>query len=45
MFGRTYMGILRSTFVIDDQGIIVKVFPKVRPKAHSEEVLGVLREE
>ena len=45
MFGRTYMGILRSTFVIDEQGIIVKVFPKVRPKVHSEEVLGVLREE
>ena len=45
MFGRTYMGILRSTFVIDEQGIIVKVFPKVRPKVHSEEVLGVLRGE
>ena len=44
MFGRTYMGILRSTFIIDEQGIIVKVFPKVRPKVHSEEVLEVLRD-
>ena len=43
MYGRTYMGIIRSTYVIDEEGIIVKVFPKVRPKAHSEEVLMVLK--
>jgi peroxiredoxin Q/BCP len=43
MYGRTYMGIIRSTYVIDDEGFIVKVFPKVRPKVHSEEVLAVLR--
>ncbi|NIV31394.1 MAG: thioredoxin-dependent thiol peroxidase [Anaerolineae bacterium] len=43
MFGRTYMGIIRSTYIIDERGIIVKVFPKVRPKAHSEEVLAVLK--
>lgn len=43
MYGRTYMGIIRSTYVIDEEGIIVKVFPKVRPKAHSEEVLEVLK--
>jgi peroxiredoxin Q/BCP len=42
MFGKTYMGILRSTFVIDREGKIVKVFPKVRPKNHSQEVLAVL---
>jgi peroxiredoxin Q/BCP len=42
MFGKTYMGIIRSTFVIDRQGKIVKVFPKVRPKNHSQEVLAVL---
>ena len=44
MYGRTYMGIIRSTYVIDEEGMIVKVFPKVRPKAHSEQVLAVLRE-
>ena len=44
MFGRTYMGIIRSTYVIDGQGTIVKVFPKVRPKVHSEQVLMVLRD-
>ena len=43
MYGRTYMGIIRSTYVIDEEGTIVKVFPKVRPKAHSEQVLAVLR--
>jgi peroxiredoxin Q/BCP len=42
MFGKAYMGIIRSTFVIDRQGKIVKVFPKVRPKNHSQEVLAVL---
>jgi peroxiredoxin Q/BCP len=42
-YGRTYMGIIRSTYVIDDEGAIVKVFPKVSPKNHSAEVLEVLR--
>jgi peroxiredoxin Q/BCP len=43
MYGRAYMGIIRSTYVIDDKGVIVKVFPKVSPKNHSAEVLEVLR--
>ena len=42
MFGRAYMGVIRSTFVLDEEGIIVKVFPRVRPKNHSQEVLEVL---
>jgi peroxiredoxin Q/BCP len=42
MYGRTYMGILRSTFVIDEEGKIIKVFPKVKVKDHSQEVLAVL---
>jgi peroxiredoxin Q/BCP len=42
MYGKTYMGIIRSTYVIDRDGKIVKVFPKVRPKNHSQEVLAVL---
>ena len=42
MYGRTYMGIIRSTFIIDEEGVIVKVFPKVRPKNHSQEVLEAL---
>jgi len=42
MFGKTYMGILRSTFIIDEEAKIVKVFSKVKPKNHSQEVLEVL---
>jgi peroxiredoxin Q/BCP len=42
MYGKTYMGIVRSTYVIDEEGKIIKVFPKVKPKDHSQEVLDVL---
>lgn len=42
MYGREYMGIIRSTFIIDEEGMIVKVFPKVKTKTHSQEVLTVL---
>jgi len=42
MYGRTYMGIIRSTFIIDEEGKIIKVFPKVTPKDHSQQVLAVL---
>lgn len=41
-YGRTYWGIERTTFVIDEQGQIVKVFPRVRPQDHSREVLEAL---
>ena len=42
MYGRTYQGILRSTFIIDETGKIVKVFPRVKPKEHAAEVLDAL---
>jgi thioredoxin-dependent peroxiredoxin len=38
MYGRTYMGIARTTFVIDKNGKVAKVFAKVKPKGHAEEV-------
>lgn len=44
MFGRKYMGIVRTTFVIDAGGKIRKVFPNVRVKGHSEAVLSTVRE-
>jgi peroxiredoxin Q/BCP len=44
MYGKTSMGIIRSTFVIDESGKIVHVFPKVKPENHSQEVLAVLKE-
>jgi peroxiredoxin Q/BCP len=40
--GNKYMGILRTTFVIDEQGKILKVFQKVSPKGHDEEILALL---
>ena len=42
MYGRTYMGVARSTFVIDASGRIAKVFTSVKPKGHEQEVLAAL---
>jgi peroxiredoxin Q/BCP len=44
MYGRKYMGIHRSTFVIDGEGKVAKVFRKVKPKGHAAEVLEALEE-
>jgi peroxiredoxin Q/BCP len=41
--GREYMGVLRTTFLIDADGKIVRVFEKVKPAEHSEEVLASLK--
>lgn len=40
--GREYMGVLRTTFLIDEAGKIVRVFEKVKPAEHSSELLAVL---
>ena len=40
--GREYEGVLRTTFLIDENGNIIKVFEKVRPAEHSAEVLSAL---
>jgi len=37
--GREYMGVMRSTFLVDEKGKIFKIFPKVKPAGHSKEVL------
>ncbi len=42
IYGRTYWGVLRSTFVIDSDGTVAHVISKVSPKTHDEQVLGVL---
>ena len=44
MYGRKYMGIERTTFVIDPQGKIAKIFAKVKPAGHAAAVLGSLAE-
>jgi peroxiredoxin Q/BCP len=44
MYGKKYMGMLRSTFIIDADGKIARVFPKVQPKKHDGLVLKALAE-
>jgi peroxiredoxin Q/BCP len=41
---KTYMGILRTTFLIGADGVILRVFQNVRPEGHSQEILGALAE-
>jgi peroxiredoxin Q/BCP len=43
-YGREYEGVLRTTFLIDSDGNIAKVFKNVRPAGHSEEILAALQE-
>lgn len=42
MYGKKYMGIERTTFVLDANGVVTKVFNKVKPQGHAEEVLAAL---
>jgi len=42
MYGRTYMGNARATFLIDGDGVIRHVIPKASPKTHDDEVLAAL---
>jgi len=44
MYGKKYMGVQRSTFLIDPEGKIARVFPRVQPKKHDDLVLGALAE-
>ncbi len=43
LFGRKYMGVLRTTFLIDEKGVIRKIFWKVKSKMHSQEILEALQ--
>jgi len=40
MYGRTYMGVFRTTFVIDENGVIEEVIEKVKTKEHSAQIMG-----
>lgn len=44
MFGKEYIGIERSTFIIDKDGKIAKIFRKVKVKNHVDEVLDFIKE-
>jgi thioredoxin-dependent peroxiredoxin len=43
MFGHKYMGVLRTTFVIDEKGIIRKIFLRPKNKAHAEEIIASMK--
>ncbi len=43
MYGKTYMGVARTTFIIGADGTIQKVFEKVKPEGHDAEVLAYLK--
>ncbi len=40
MYGRTFMGVLRTSFLIDEEGIVIKIIDKVKTKDHSSQILG-----
>jgi peroxiredoxin Q/BCP len=42
LFGHEYMGVLRTTFVIDEKGVIRKIFLKPKNKAHAEEIIAAM---
>ena len=42
--GRTYLGVKRTTFLIDDKGKIKKIFDKVKPEEHAREVLDAFKD-
>ena len=44
MYGRTYMGVRRATYIIGADGTVARTFPKVTPKTHDDVVLLALRE-
>lgn len=42
MYGRKYMGVIRTTYVIDENGVIEEVFEKVKTKEHTEQITKIL---
>lgn len=44
MYGKKFWGVDRTTFIIGPEGTIEKIFRKVKPKTHSEQVLAALAE-
>lgn len=44
LYGKVSMGVVRSTYLISEEGIIEKVMPRVKPDTNAEEILAYLRE-
>lgn len=43
MYGKTYDGILRSTFIVNEKGVVEKAYPKVSVKTHAQDLLDYLK--
>lgn len=43
MYGKTYLGIARITYIVDEEGVIQKAYPKVKPENHGVEILEALK--
>ncbi|MCZ2458624.1 MAG: thioredoxin-dependent thiol peroxidase [Chitinophagales bacterium] len=43
LYGREYMGVLRTTFVINEKGVIQKIFHKPKVSAHAEEIMAAMQ--
>ncbi|MFP4311665.1 MAG: thioredoxin-dependent thiol peroxidase [Nitriliruptoraceae bacterium] len=43
MYGREYEGVIRSSVLVDPEGTVAAVWPKVQPKAHADKVLSAIR--
>lgn len=45
MYGKTYWGTVRATYIIDETGVIIKVFPKAKPDTNAKEILSYLTQQ
>lgn len=43
MYGKKYFGVERTTYLLDEDGKVLRVWRKVKPEGHANEVLGALR--
>ncbi len=43
MYGKTYMGMVRTTVLLDETGAVLRVWPKVKVKGHADDVLAAVR--
>lgn len=44
MYGKKYMGVARTTFIINKEGRIAKIFEKVKPEGHNQEIISALKQ-
>jgi peroxiredoxin Q/BCP len=44
MFGKEYQGLIRTTYLLDKDNKVIKVWPKVKVKGHAEEVLKLIKD-